>query len=270
MAISTDLNVTPYFDDFDANNQYERVLFKPAVPVQARELNQIQSTLLNQVEKGFDHFLADGAIVTGVAKTYRNIDYIKIKDAFPANNSTVNIFDFANGHIVDATSNLIMSIDSVRDGFEVKNPDLKTIYGRYTSTGNTTLANGSVTDVVRFTQGRQVTFYPANGQISGVTISNSGTAYSNGDTVVFNGTFGANAEGTIVTDASGNVTGVSMTSAGQDYQYIDVVDVSITTTTGTGANLVAIVNAGANLEIANSSFELTTNVEFDVVGKSTN
>ena len=269
MAISTDLNVTPYFDDFDANNQYERVLFKPAVPVQARELNQIQSTFQNQVERGFDHFLKDGAVVSGVAKTYRKLDYIKIKDAFPANNSTVNIFDFSNGHIVDATSNLIMSVDSVADGFEVKNPDLKTIYGKYTTTGNTTLANGSVTDVFRFTEGRQVTFYPANGQISGVTISNSGTAYSNGDTVVFNGTFGANAEGTIVTDASGNVTGVTMTSAGQDYQYIDVVNVSISTTTGTGANLVAIVNAGANLEIANSSFELTGNVEFDTVGRTT-
>ena len=66
MAISTDLNVTPYFDDFDANNQYERVLFKPAVPVQARELNQIQSTFQNQIERGFDHILKDGSIVSGV------------------------------------------------------------------------------------------------------------------------------------------------------------------------------------------------------------
>lgn len=269
MAISTDLNVTPYFDDFDANNQYERILFKPAVPVQARELNQVQSTFQNQIERGFDHILKDGAIVTGVSKTLRKLRFIKIKDAFPANNSTVNIFDFANGHIVDATSNLIMSVDSVADGFEVKNPELKTIYGRYVSSGNTTLANGTVQDVEVLVSGRQVTFYPSNGQISGVTISSSGTAYSNGDTVVFNGTFGANAQGTVVTDASGNVTSVTMTNAGLNYQYIDVVNVSISTTTGSGADLVAVVNAGANLEIANSSFELSGNVQFSTVGTAT-
>ena len=268
MAISTDLNVTPYFDDFDANNQYERVLFKPAVPVQARELNQIQSTFQNQIERGFDHILKDGSIVSGVSKTFQTFEYIKIKDAFPANTSSVNIFNFANGYIVDATSNLVMEIDSVADGFEVKNPDLKTIYGKYTGTGNTTLSNGSVVDVESFVSGRQVTFYPSNGQISGVTISNSGTAYANGDTVVFTGTFGSNAEGTVVTDASGNVTAVSMTNAGVNYRYIDVINVSISTTTGTGANLIPIVNAGANLEIANSSFELTDNAEFRAVGRS--
>ena len=266
MAITTDLNVTPYFDDFDANNQYERVLFKPAVPVQARELNQIQSTFQNQIERGFDHILKDGAIVTGVSKTFAKNDYIKVKDAFPSNNAPVNIFNFSNGYIVDTTSNLVMAIISVADGFEVRNPSLKTIYGKYVGTGNTTLANGFVSDVEAFTSGRQVTFFPANGQISGVTISSAGELYSNGDTVVFNGTFGSNAQGTVITNASGNVTGVTMTSGGVDYRYIDVVNVSISTATGSGANLVAVVNAGANLEIANSSFELAGNVEFSVVG----
>jgi hypothetical protein len=38
MSQQTNLNVAPYFDDFDANNDYHKVLFKPGVPVQAREL----------------------------------------------------------------------------------------------------------------------------------------------------------------------------------------------------------------------------------------
>ena len=41
MPIKTDLNVSPYFDDFNANNQYYRILFKPVTAVQARELSQI-------------------------------------------------------------------------------------------------------------------------------------------------------------------------------------------------------------------------------------
>ena len=38
MAQSTNLNVSPYFDDFNADDNYYKVLFKPGLPVQAREL----------------------------------------------------------------------------------------------------------------------------------------------------------------------------------------------------------------------------------------
>ena len=34
----TDLNVSPYYDDFDTNDNFQRVLFRPGT-VQARELN---------------------------------------------------------------------------------------------------------------------------------------------------------------------------------------------------------------------------------------
>ena len=42
MGIETDLNVNPYYDDFDENKDFHRVLFKPAVPLQARELTTLQ------------------------------------------------------------------------------------------------------------------------------------------------------------------------------------------------------------------------------------
>ena len=40
MATETDLNVNPYYDDFDESKNYHRVLFKPAVALQARELTK--------------------------------------------------------------------------------------------------------------------------------------------------------------------------------------------------------------------------------------
>ncbi len=49
MPINTNLNQAPYFDDFDQENQYYRVLFKPGFAVQARELTQLQTTLQDQV-----------------------------------------------------------------------------------------------------------------------------------------------------------------------------------------------------------------------------
>jgi hypothetical protein len=63
MAQQTNLNVSPYFDDFDANNDYHKILFKPGYPVQARELTGLQSILQNQIEKFGQHFFKEGAKV---------------------------------------------------------------------------------------------------------------------------------------------------------------------------------------------------------------
>lgn len=63
MAQNTNLNASPYFDDFDANKNYQRVLFKPGVPIQARELTTLQSILQNQVEKFGKHFYKEGSVV---------------------------------------------------------------------------------------------------------------------------------------------------------------------------------------------------------------
>ena len=63
MAQNTNLNASPYFDDFDVNKNYQRVLFKPGVPIQARELTTLQSILQNQVEKFGKHFFKEGSVV---------------------------------------------------------------------------------------------------------------------------------------------------------------------------------------------------------------
>ena len=63
MAQNTNLNTSPYFDDFDPLKNYQRVLFKPGTPVQARELTTLQSILQNQVENFGKHFFKEGQVV---------------------------------------------------------------------------------------------------------------------------------------------------------------------------------------------------------------
>ena len=63
MPQETNLNVSPYFDDFDENKNFNRVLFKPGIPVQARELTQLQTILQNQIEKFGTHFFKEGSMV---------------------------------------------------------------------------------------------------------------------------------------------------------------------------------------------------------------
>ena len=72
MAQQTNLNVYPYFDDFDANNDYYKILFKPGYPVQARELTSLQSILQNQIETFGKHLFKDGAKVIPGNTTYNN------------------------------------------------------------------------------------------------------------------------------------------------------------------------------------------------------
>jgi hypothetical protein len=72
MPQETNLNVSPYFDDFDANRNYYKVLFKPGYPVQARELTTLQSILQNQIEKFGNHVFKEGDSVTGGGVRYIN------------------------------------------------------------------------------------------------------------------------------------------------------------------------------------------------------
>jgi hypothetical protein len=83
MPQQTNLNVAPYFDDFDANNDYHRVLFKPGYPVQARELTTLQSILQNQIEKFGQHFFKEGAKVIPGNTGYNAIYYcVQLQNTF--------------------------------------------------------------------------------------------------------------------------------------------------------------------------------------------
>ena len=50
MPEKTNLNAAPYYDDFDANKNFYKVLFRPGYSIQSRELTTLQSILQNQIE----------------------------------------------------------------------------------------------------------------------------------------------------------------------------------------------------------------------------
>ena len=63
MAQKTNLNISPYYDDFDSQKNFYKVLFKPGYPVQARELTTLQSILQNQVESFGSNIFKEGSMV---------------------------------------------------------------------------------------------------------------------------------------------------------------------------------------------------------------
>ena len=64
--------------DFDKNDNFYRVLFKPGFPVQARELTQLQSILQNQIESFGSHIFKEGSMVIPGNINY-NAEYNSVK-----------------------------------------------------------------------------------------------------------------------------------------------------------------------------------------------
>ena len=125
MPIETDLSTSPYFDDYKANNDYYKILFKPGVPVQTRELNQLQTMLQSQVEKFGDVIFKQGTIVDGCAFTFHDkLKYVKIKDN-DVTGGPVTMTTYKN-KFVKNSSNLVAQIIDTSTGFESQAPDLNT------------------------------------------------------------------------------------------------------------------------------------------------
>ena len=136
MSINTDLNVSPYFDDFDANNQYYRILFRPSVAVQARELTQSQSILQNQIENFGNWAFKNGDIVSGCSITDDPlIPFVRLQD-FQANGAAYDIKTYGNLYAVSATSNVTASIIITTQGLESNYPNTNVLYLNYLNSGN--------------------------------------------------------------------------------------------------------------------------------------
>ena len=100
MAI--DLTQNPYFDDFDEDKNFHRVMFRPSFPVQARELTTSQTILQDQVKKFGDSIYRDGSLVTGgqtMLETSKT-KYVCV-ETNDVNGNAVDITDYVGKFIVD-------------------------------------------------------------------------------------------------------------------------------------------------------------------------
>lgn len=93
MALDTNFNINPYFDDFDQAKNYLRLLFKPGYAVQSRELTQIQSVLQNQIERFGNNIFKNGSVVTGGQFFLQNVTYLKLNSTYNSIDIDVNLFD---------------------------------------------------------------------------------------------------------------------------------------------------------------------------------
>jgi len=100
-------NFDPYFDDFDEDKNFMRVLFKPGFSVQARELTQLQTVLSNQIERFANHIFQNGSPIIGGKISLDDRAYYIIVDS-QYNGEDVVLETFLNKTIVSYNSNKVV------------------------------------------------------------------------------------------------------------------------------------------------------------------
>jgi hypothetical protein len=175
MPLETNFNTTPYWDDFNEDKDFYKILFKPGVALQTRELNQLQTILQKQVERFGDHVFKSGTIVSGVNFNYNPLlAYAKIKD-LQEDGQPVNPQDYV-GLFVKNSANLQAIVVNYASGFESKSPDLNTIFLQYTNSGNTFgLSAFSNDDVLEI--------FSKENNLFDVDVNNGGLGFANSDSL---------------------------------------------------------------------------------------
>jgi len=117
-------NSNPYYDDYNDDKNFHRMLFKPSFAVQARELTQIQTILQKQVERFGNHVFKNGSMVTGGQTVFQNCITLKINDEYSS--SSVNISNFENKTIYSLDRTKRAEVIKVHDN-DLGTGDPKTI-----------------------------------------------------------------------------------------------------------------------------------------------
>jgi hypothetical protein len=134
----------PYFDDYNVQGsdgltpqeKYYRILFRPSVAVQARELTQLQSILQNQITQFGKHMFKDGSmVIPGGTSLDTQYAYVKLNALSGAGADVANYYsEFLNTTITGQTSGLEAEVINVLNADTVTG-DLITLYVKYINSG---------------------------------------------------------------------------------------------------------------------------------------
>lgn len=190
MPLETDLNIPPYNDDQNPQKNYHRILFRPSMPVQARELNQIQTIFQEQIERFGNHIFKDGSVISGIGLFYYpKVPYISLEDYFNSN-ASASVSDFDSSYLItnstDSNNAVRAVIKIAKDGSKDSFPETNRIYLDYITTGTDLSDN----DVNEFLPGDTLYFY-SNTQLKYANL-NANNLVDTIDTLESNGSFTSN------------------------------------------------------------------------------
>lgn len=120
-------NTAPYFDDFDENNKFYKILFRPGFAVQARELTQLQTSIQNQIKSHGDHVFKDGSmVIPGQMSIDTGVSYVKLQQTAIDLKSTIGLTVVGSSGL---SAQIIFAVNA-------EESDPATLFIRYTNSGD--------------------------------------------------------------------------------------------------------------------------------------
>ena len=171
MAIN--FNTDPYYDDFNESKGFHSILFKPGVAVQARELNQLQTILQNQVTRFGNHTFKPGSmVIPGNLVIDKTLNYVKLLPTY--NTIDIDIQDYLGREIQGQTTGIRAKVIQVDEATDTDPP---TIYVKYLDSGTDYITTSFATSETFQTIDGGTTYYAttiaasATGKSSAASIS---------------------------------------------------------------------------------------------------
>ena len=132
--MTINFNSDPYYDDYDEKKGFYKILFKPGLSVQARELTQLQTALQKQIERVGGSFYKDGSRVIGGEFGYsKDFRSIKLTSSFQSSSVDDYIDQLVGLDIVGEDSGVQANVVAVTISSAT---DAPTLYVSYTKTGD--------------------------------------------------------------------------------------------------------------------------------------
>jgi len=158
MPQKINLNVNPYYEDFDASKNFYKILFRPGYSIQGRELTQLQSILQDQLESFGKYAFKQGEmVIPGEVSLNTKLDYVKLSSvsevAVNDGNDIVykkySITQLIGKQLVGLNSGVVGTILAVKEATE---SSADTIFVNYITSGNSntesTFRQGETLEVI--------------------------------------------------------------------------------------------------------------------------
>ena len=186
----TDLNVSPYYDDFDTTDNFHRVLFRPGFAVQARELTTLQSIMQNQIERNGRHFFKEGSMIIPGQISFTTLYYAVKLQATNSNGNEIAgyLSSFVGSIVTGSISGVTARVVGYADATTTDSP---TLYVKYLTTA---------------TQGATAT------DTTGASVANQTVEFVNGESLASNkvvGEFGIGVNSVVLLTSGATATGAS-------------------------------------------------------------
>lgn len=131
--MATNFNAEPYYDDYNENKKFYKILFRPGHSVQARELTQLQTIIQKQVERFGNHLFKDGAmVIPGQIALDTKLAYVKLTTEFGSVNTSSFVKNLIGKTVEGQTSNVRAQVVQAT---KAEGADPAMLFLKYTSNG---------------------------------------------------------------------------------------------------------------------------------------